>query len=122
MTERAIEIFEENCLNYFTLEDLEGMTDDTLDELGSLLGKGWVEEEDVYLYYTEVNEDLSPFEDDFRGEFNDLAEFAKSYVDDTGEIPDFLVNYIDYEKMGEDWSNDYTVVEKTGGTIILFYL
>lgn len=57
---------------------------------------------ELLAYCNDINDARKAIEEDCRGEYASLADFAQSLTEETFEVPKHLADYIDYERMGRD--------------------
>ena len=63
----------------------------------------------------DVEKAIMALEDNYAGEHESLADFARELTEDTSEVPEHLAFYIDYEAMGRDMElNGDVFTIKTG--------
>jgi len=74
-------------------------------------------------YYGDLEEAEKAIDDRYAGEYESLAEFARSITEETGaDIPEKLAFYIDYEAMGRDLAiSDVFTVETAFNEIHVFW-
>lgn len=62
-------------------------------------------------------------EENYNGEYESVADYARQLTEDTGDIPKHLEFYIDYEKMGRDMeiSGDIFTIEMAHNEVHIFW-
>lgn len=54
-------------------------------------------------FHGDVEQATKALEEDYAGEYQNLADFAQELTEETNDIPEALAHYIDYEAMGRDF-------------------
>ncbi len=73
-------------------------------------------------YLGDLEDARTAMEEDYRGEYLSLADFAQELTEETMEIPQALRYYIDYERMGRDLDiNDVLAVETGFEEVHIFW-
>lgn len=86
-----------------------------INEHGALGGK-------LLEYFGDLEDARTAMEEDYRGEYSSLADFAQELTEETTEIPEHLQYYIDYERMGRDLEiNDVLAVETGFEQVHIFW-
>ena len=84
-------------------------------EHGSLGGK-------LLEYFGDLEDARTAMEEDYRGEYSSLADFAQELTEETTGIPENIKYYIDYERMGRDLEvNDVLAIETGIGEVHIFW-
>lgn len=73
-------------------------------------------------YFGDLEDARTAFEEDYRGEYSSLADFAQELTEETTEIPENLQYYIDYERMARDLEiNDVLAIETGFEEVHIFW-
>jgi len=84
-------------------------------ERGSLGGK-------LLQYFGNLEDAGTAIEEDYRGEYSSLADFAQEFTEEKTEIPENLQYYIDYERMERDLEiNDVLAIETGFEEVHIFW-
>jgi len=60
-------------------------------------------------YYSDIDEAKKSIEENYRGCYKSVADYAQEFTEETSEIPEHLERYIDYESMGKDMESNSTI-------------
>lgn len=66
---------------------------------------------------------VADFLEAFRGEYDDVDDYARCYADETGlmaDWPETAVDYFDWERWSSDLETELTVADAPGGGIFVF--
>lgn len=73
-------------------------------------------------YFGDLEDARTAMDEDYRGAYSSLADFAQELTEETTEIPESLQYYIDYERMGRDLEiNDVLAVETGFEKVHIFW-
>ncbi|TKK84628.1 hypothetical protein FDA94_28785 [Herbidospora galbida] len=70
-------------------------------------------------FYPDDDEALKTFRKQFRGEYEDLEEYAKEWAEDQG-APEAMFGYMDWDGFGVWLATDYNVIDLPSGNIAIF--
>lgn len=65
-------------------------------------------------YYGDLDEAKTAINDQYAGEYESLADFARELTEETGSVPGNLAFYIDYERMARDLEISDVLTIETG--------
>lgn len=73
-------------------------------------------------YFGDLENARTAMEEDYRGQYSSLADFAQELTEETTEIPENLQYYIDYKRMARDLEiNDVRVIETGFAEVHIFW-
>jgi antirestriction protein len=122
----------------YAIHDHEGFDGVRVSEYADLytlctIAEGVREHGDAFLAWVanapNDNTDKDDFEDDFRGEYDSLADYVQEYWEESGQMPKAPdgqwwspANYIDWERMANDleMSGDVWTADAPGGKVWVF--
>ena len=115
----------------FAIYDYEGFEDARIEEYQSIDSVAEVAEfirehrklgGKLLEYFGDLDDARTAMEEEYRGEYSSLADFAQELTEETTEIPENLQYYIDYERMGRDLEiNDVLTVEMGLEVVLIFW-
>ncbi|MAW80376.1 MAG: antirestriction protein [Parvularcula sp.] len=120
-----------NGAEEFAIHDYEGFEGagieeyqsiDSVTEIAAFIGEHGRLGGKLLEYFGDPEDARTAMEEDYRGEYSSLADFAQELTEETTEIPQALQYYIDYERMGRDLEiNDVLAVETGFEEVHIFW-
>ena len=102
------------------IEEYQGI--DSVAEIAAVIGEHGRLGGKLLEYFGDLEDARTAMEEDYRGEYSSLADFAQELTEETTEIPQALQYYIDYERMGRDLEiNDVLAVETGFEEVHIFW-
>ena len=102
------------------IEEYQSM--DSVVEIAAFIGEHGKLGGKLLEYFGTLGNARTAMEEDYRGEYSSLADFAQELTEETTEIPQALQYYIDYERMGRDFEiNDVLAVETGFEEVHIFW-
>lgn len=102
------------------IEEYQGI--DSVAEIAAFIGEHGALGGKLLEYFGGLEDARTAMDEDYRGEYSSLADFAEELIEETTEIPANLQYYIDYERMGRDLEiNDVLAVETGIGEVHIFW-
>lgn len=102
------------------IEEYQGV--ESVAEIAAFIGEHGALGGKLLEYFGDLEDARTAIEEEYRGEYLSLADFAQELTEETTEIPENLQYYIDYERMGRDLEiNDVLAVETGFEEVHIFW-